>query len=298
LLARAARLYGFRAWASTFAENASATRDVIRSAARDALPEPGSEPITVVLLSYRRPWNTPLQVHLCLAAPGVERVIVSHNDPSRPPPPLPDDPRVKLRVQPRESGPITRYQVLRDEPGPWFLALDDDLFLSPAQMARLMRELVRRPEVPHGMCGQLYRAGTFQDNVTRAEGEVDLLNRVYAFTAEHRDRYFELLKSLGIREEAELRRLDDDLVLAFAGRARPRLHDLGPTLDCPSEARRGALWRRRDALPRRLELWARLGQIEPRTGPSPDTLGRERVPGSRWLWAATPGLLLERLRGA
>lgn len=294
LLWRAARLFGYRAWSSTFDENTAAARAILRAAARDATPEPGPEPITVVLLSYRRPWNTPLQLHLCLATPGVERVIVSHNDPTRPPPKLPDDPRVRLIVQPRESGPVTRYQVLRDEPGRWFVALDDDVFLSPLQIARLVRALAQSPEVPHGVHGQLYRAGRFTDNVTRAEGEVDLLNRVYAFSAAHRDRYFELLSLLGVTSEEALRRLDDDIVLAFSGAGRPRIHDLGPMADCPSEARRGALWRRKDALARRTELTLRLEALAPRPRAAPDAVGRPMVPGPRALVLALPLLLARR----
>lgn len=297
LLWRAARLYGYRAWSSTFEENAQAARAVLRAAARDAIAAPGPARITVVLLSYRRGWNTALQAHLCLSTPGVERVLVSHNDPARPAPRLPEDPRLRLVVQPRESGPITRYQVLRSEPGPWFLALDDDLFLSPLQLERLVRELVRRPEVPHGLHGQLYRAGSFTDNVTRADGEVDLLNRAYAFSAAHRDRYFELLGELGVSSEAELRRLDDDIVLSFCGAGRPLVHDLGPVLDCPSEARRGALWRRKDALRRRTELTERLLALAPRENSGPDARGRPLVRGPRALWLGAPELLARRALG-
>ncbi|MBK7579781.1 MAG: hypothetical protein IPI67_06180 [Myxococcales bacterium] len=285
LLARASRLFAFRAVSSTFAENRSAARQLLRAAARDALPEPGPVPITIVLLSYRRPWNTPLQAHVCLSVPGITRVIVSHNDPARAPPRLPEDPRLRLVVQPRESGPITRYQVLRDEPGPWFVAIDDDLFLSPLQLTQLVRRLVEHPEVPHGVHGQLWKNGQFTDNVTRADGEVDLLNRVYAFSAAQLARYFELLALLELTDEAVLRRLDDDIVLSFCGSERPRIHDLGPMLDCPSERRRGALWRRKDALERRTQLLSRLEALTERGACADAAVGRPLVKGPRWFWS-------------
>lgn len=293
LLWRALRTFGYRAWSSTFEENAEAARELVRAASRDALAEPGPFPLTIVLLCYRRAFNTALQAHLALSVPGVTRVLVSHNDPSRPLPRLPADPRLSVVRQPRESGPITRYQVLCDEPGPWFLAIDDDLFLSPRQALALVRELVARPEVPHGLHGQHYRRGAFEDNVTRASGEVDVLNRAYAFSAEHLRRYFELLERLGITREEELRRLDDDIVLSFAGSGRPLVHELGPVLDCPSEARRGALWRRRDALRRRTELFEKLAGVAARTA-GPSAVGRPLVPGPRRLWLAAPALLARR----
>lgn len=280
------RLLGFRALSSTFRENTRQVSKLIRAAASPARSVPSDVPLTVVLLSYRRGRNLPLQLHLCLQTPGVERVIVSHNDPSRAPPPIPVDPRVRLIVQPRDAGPIERYRVLREERGPWFLALDDDLFLSPPQMQALARALAAEPSVPHGIHGQLFVSGSFRDNVTRDDGEVDLLNRVYAFSRAHLQRYFDLLRELGVEREDELRRIDDDIVLAFAGKGRPRIHDLGPIVDCPSERRPGALWRRRDALQRRTRLTEALLALAPRASDGQAARGRALERGPRALWLA------------
>jgi hypothetical protein len=236
---------------------------------REALAEPLVAPdesadATLVLLSYKRPQNLELQAHLALRCPRVRRIVISHNAPGRRRPRCPDDPRIRWVIQPRESGPVTRYQVVRDESTRFFVAIDDDLFLSPAQISELVAHLSADPDVVHGIYGQRDRAGAFVDNLTRIEDEVDILNRVYAFTDVHLGEYFRLLDEVGLSSFEELRRLDDDLVLAFSGSGRPKIHDLGPFCDCPSERRRGvALWRRKNAGALRRELFERLRRLKP-----------------------------------
>lgn len=261
---RALKLASYRPRSSSWPEHARAVRALYEAAATPAAPRPGPVDFAVVLLSYRRRQNLDLQIHLALSAPGARRVIVSNNDPAVPLAPSTRDPRLELVEQPREAGPIERYFVSRRVEERFILALDDDLFLLPEQLSRLAAALAADPDVPHGIYGQLWRPTGFVDNVTRAEGEVDLLNRVYAFTPQHLARYFELLQALEVRSPDALRDLDDDLPLAFCGVRRPRIHDLGPFADCPSErSLKLARWRRKRAAELRTDLFERLRALVP-----------------------------------
>ena len=230
----------------------------------------GPERLTAVLASFARPQNLAPLVASMLACRFVDRVVVTNHEPSVR---IADwvrrrDPRLTLLDAPRAEPPLHRFEVAREAPGERFLILDDDLFLAPVQVRSLFVRLLEDLTVPHGMFGQRVVDPTaddpdrvYRNRVHGEEGDVDVLNRAYLFTRAHLDRFFVLRDALvaaGVPDAGFL----DDLLLSRAGVGRPRLHDVGPFLECPSQGDpRIAVWARPGNGPLRLRAARLLDRI-------------------------------------
>ncbi|MBT5109735.1 MAG: glycosyltransferase [Rhodospirillaceae bacterium] len=219
--------------------------------------------VTFILLSFARPRNLQRIVDTLLKADSCRRVIVSNNQPKID---IRDflksaDDRVEIIQQDVAWGPVNRYHIARNCPGDFFVSIDDDVFLTPAQIDRLVGELVTDPSRPHGVWGQLLRVDPDKINlfsgVHRINREVDVLNCVYAFTKAQVRRCFELLDLLRLKDLREIGP-GDDIFISMSGDQAPFCHDVGPIDLCPShdqehvarfcsdnfDARRLRLWRR------------------------------------------------------
>jgi hypothetical protein len=213
--------------------------DVRIARARDRLwrPREHDARLTVVLLSFARPRNIQPIAESVLRCGFVDRLVISNNDPRVR---LTDhvriaSPRAAILEQEAPCPPMRRFEIARELPGEYFLALDDDVLLRAPQIDAVFRALVNDPGVPHGIIGQVMdgeeRAGVRSYRlVERRDGTVDVLNRAYFFTAAHRDRFFTLLAAIG----RQPLRYGDDIVLSFSGERRPRIHDVGRVLYFPS----------------------------------------------------------------
>jgi hypothetical protein len=311
------QLLTHRARCTGWAEHAAAWADVLR-AVRAPLPPPSPNArLTVVFPQHSRLANAELAAWLALASPEVARVVVVNDNPAER---LSrwisfEDPRLKLIDHEMAVGPVCRYFTAREQPGDLFLSVDDDLFLAPGQIGALAAALEAEPDRAHGLYGQHYlgpeelsrnrserrRAGAcppprhgdfatphekgFTDNVLRCDGEVDVLNRAYAFTRGHLETYLRLLDTLGIHSPEALMELDDDIPLSFVGQRRPRCHDLGAFCDCPSEhSSSGARWRRDRAAALRLNLFERLRALQRPTAPSGEPARAPLPVWPRSLW--------------
>lgn len=197
-----------------------------------------SSGVTAICLSYRRPANMPRVVSGILEAACIKRVIVCNNNPDVSVAGLPDDPRIELINQQSHMPAATRFFLAAELDGEAFVSVDDDLFLDGRQIDLLMSFLAADPEVPHG--GAWGQKIVYTENSAWYDGrwlfpddEVDVLNRVYAFTKEHALRFVEICASMGIKNASEVGAWDD-VVMSHAGARRPRTHDLGEWQDCPS----------------------------------------------------------------
>jgi glycosyltransferase involved in cell wall biosynthesis len=239
-------------------------------------PAEGPQRLTVILLSYKRVRNMQPLVRSLLKADFVDRIIVSNNNPDYR---IRDwirlrDERIHLIDQPVRRAPGIRFALAKDEPGEYFLSIDDDSFLHPAQIQGLFRELVARPGSPHGIQGELY-LGTegprepgermthldrhgFKVNVCYREQQVDILNRVYAFTREHVNEMYRLGSRLGLEMGAIAN--GEDILLSASGQDRPYIHDLGVVGECLSGIQKGvSTWRsRQDFFKERADLFLTL----------------------------------------
>lgn len=218
---------------------------------------------TAILLNYRRPQNIDPIVCALLRTPSVQSVIVSNNNPRcnlqrwvR----VRDD-RVVFLLQPCERNTAERFRIALQTAAQEFLAVDDDIFLTPRQYEALCSALRWNPTVPHGICGQVWREdGTFQHGICGVEREVDVLNRAYAFTREHGENFRRLLEHLGMWDDAAAWQSSawDDLVISVAGMGKPLCHDVGPFRDCPTQAGPDAVWRREEFFAFRERFYPRL----------------------------------------
>src|SRR6185312_12371927 len=152
-----------------------------------------ASPLAVILLNYKRPQNIGL-----VAAAAREA--------------LPDAP-IYLRDQGDDAGFRDRDDVDWDQvifergpnrgagvrvpmaaasPHERFLAIDDDTFLEPEQIASLAERLRAEPDRAHGVWGERLEADgerlTFRSGLWRFDGPVSVINQVYAFTRDQAQR--------------------------------------------------------------------------------------------------------------
>lgn len=237
------------------------------------VPSNTVEQLTIILLNYRRPWNIPMIVRSALRCACVRKVIVCDNSATfccRGPL---TTARVELQVYPENRGTIARFEAAMADGGRYFLAMDDDVFLSPEQIHTLFRHLCKNPNVPHGVFGQDCQRGK-EDvyAIVGREGPIDIISRVYAFTHEHVLAFFRVLDVLGIQNTEERRRLTfgDDIILSHSGAGKPSCHDLGSLLSCPTSSSKGiavfqeeGFWEYRQQLFQKLALLRHVKQVQP-----------------------------------
>jgi hypothetical protein len=237
-----------------------------RSTAWDALPHK----VTVILLSFKRVRNIRLIVQGLLNAPFVETIIVSNNNPEYR---IEEWIRIKdgrLRVinQPKRTAPGIRFELARREHGEYFLTIDDDVFLYAHQLQMLLKALMEDPISPYGLQGEnrglpdSEEQNGWHSGLSGFAGEVDVINRVYAFTREHLEEMYRLARLLNI-EVGELAN-GEDLLLSFSGNTKPRLVNAGRITACLSENRNDvATWAtRKDFFAERSRLFVRLQAVK------------------------------------
>lgn len=191
---------------------------------------------SAVLLSYARPENIQRIYNAVAGSRYIENIVVSNNNPDidlwdylEP------HPKLKLIQQVVHQLPWNRFSLPLYEEGDFFISIDDDLFLTTEQIDLLLEKLFADPGISHGAFGQvLARDGmgfTLVDCVTQVDREIDVLNRVYAFTKEQAARVFQLLELLGLNHARKIG-LYEDILLSFGASKRPLCHDLGALEEC------------------------------------------------------------------
>jgi len=205
----------------------------------------------VVLLSHNRPQNLEILVRGALQNGWVKKIIVSNSNPKFR---MADwvkikDARLQLIDETQKTLPGHRFVIAAGEPGDYFLSVDDDIFLTPAQWAKFFECLLRDEEAPHGISGQLYRPGVLFSNGTvfhhreNTKSTVDVLIGAYAFTRAQLERVFQLADALELGSLSQVGN-GEDILLSFAGTRSARIHDLGRPLLCASTSLKGvALWK-------------------------------------------------------
>jgi hypothetical protein len=223
-----------------------------------------SPEVTFILLSFARPRNLARIVESILRAESRGRIIVCNNQPAIDIRDYLDsgDDRLEIIQTDAVWGPIKRYHIARERPGPFYVSIDDDIFLTPSQIDQLVNALIADPSRAHGVWGQILQIDSGKFNLTSGVHNkncaVSNLNCVYAFTKTHVRRYFELLEILGMSNLREIGP-GDDIFLSFSGAQEPLCHNFGPIEVCPSYNQAGvARFQSENFTTRRIRLYRRL----------------------------------------
>lgn len=231
----------------------------------DRIHDAGDARFIVILQSYKRPWNIEPMIRIFLRFPQVERVIVSNNNPDIHLAYHIADSRLTV-INQSTRYPASMFAVLAlheaENGAHYFLSIDDDLLLFPNQITSLMQSLLDDPTEPHGVVGQiLAEDGHVLAHHLTGESAVDILNRAYAFTADHIKRYAEILTRLGYKTDEEKAQLPfgSDIILSACGQHKPQIHDVGLLLSCPTAAKPGiARFKDKNFTEFRQQLWAKI----------------------------------------
>lgn len=222
--------------------------------------------VVAYVANFNRPQNIAPIVRSLLACPSINRIIVSNNNPAcdldRWFSPMSDRITVLSHATPQRC--VVRHLHLKQFPSPFYVMIDDDIFLLPSQIEQLLTELRNDPSVPHGIFGQVWEGEHFRQGVMRTNEDVDVINRVYAFTAAQHAETLKRIASMQPTDSSEARTFGwcDDVLLSVHGSSKPRIHDIGPMVDCPTQGKKGiAVWREDDFFASREALYKRLRSI-------------------------------------
>ena len=199
------------------------------------------EKLTVIVLNHKRPENVNLIAQLILRAGFVGKLIISNNsqDYSIESYIKIKDPRLILINQKEQSGVGIRFVLAKEFSSPYYICIDDDIFLHPAQLQWLYWNLRQSPEHTHGIYGAKIAPEKDPKNEWPFYHEsnktitIDILNGLFSFTREHLEEYFKLCSLLGITDHKSLMN-GEDIILSFSGIKKPLIHDIGPIWECAS----------------------------------------------------------------
>jgi hypothetical protein len=205
--------------------------------------------LAVVVLNYRRPQNIGrIAAGAREALPDAPIFVLDNSE----------DPHFRerddvpwgevwLQTPPRNLGAAARLVLTSQLPFDHYLAIDDDLFLTLGQAKALARAVEQEPDRVHGLAGQRLeqrdgsiRAGTM---MTQVQGQVSILNMVYAFSRPQAVVAAGRIEQMGFTDLREASVLDD-ILLSSSSPKPPMCHDLGPLSRCPTcDADGIAQWR-------------------------------------------------------
>lgn len=239
----------------------------------DAPPNPAwknTPPLTPILLSFRRPENMPWLLAGFLKLPYVKRILVLNNNPAIRLETYTGelDSRVEIANMDKPTSAMVRFEAAADLDEPWFACVDDDVFLTGSQIHALFAALRTSPSVPHGILGcRMILNPTFSLQriwPDKANEPVDMLLRCYFLSREVAANF------RATRAWAESRSLEttacDDVLLSFAQAECPRVHNVGPWVNCLSGSHsKIAVFRTTDGFDQRrqtlmLALWEHTGR--------------------------------------
>lgn len=236
---------------------------------------PESEKLTVIVLNHKRPENVGQIAQYVLRAGFVGKLIISNNSQEYPIEKYikVKDPRLVLLNQAEPSGVGISFELAREHHARYYLRVDDDIFLHPAQLQWIYWNLRQSADRTHGIFGATFSPDKNPDQEwpfvhrRNADTTVEILNGLFAFTREHLEEYFRLCALLGITNQKSLMN-GEDIVLSYSGHKKPLIHNIGPIWECASEATPGvALHQSRPRFyEERWKIFSELKKIKPLVG--------------------------------
>ncbi len=210
--------------------------------------------VTVILLSYKRPFNIQKIINELLPCNDVDRIIVSNNNSS-----INlndwvdiDNDCVRIMNQKENKGCGFRWRIAKEFRSNYYIAVDDDTFLNYKQIGFLIDRIKKSPEIPHGFFGSRYdsikqfQIPKFYKNTNRL---VNVLHQVYAVTNVHVDNYFNFLSVIE-RDNPIIAKIiediADDILISHTGNGLPQIYNMGSINICKSSLSEGIATLRRD----------------------------------------------------
>ncbi|MDX1509752.1 MAG: hypothetical protein R3249_00230 [Nitriliruptorales bacterium] len=200
-------------------------------------PAQSAGDFAAILLVHERPATLDLQVRIALHTPSIGMVHISNNNPAV-------DVAEYLTIASRrvvvheefDWNQTRRYLLAGDLRDQRFVSLDDDIYLDPRHLEQLLGQFRREDAVPTGVTGQNRIADGWINEVVE-EGPVDILNRLYVFSAEHVRRFHVLLDELGWSSDQRRTNFADDVLISATGDGPARIVPT-PWIDCTSHNRK------------------------------------------------------------
>lgn len=148
---------------------------------------------------------------------------------------------------PEQAGYSTpnSFELAREYPSRYYLRVDDDIFLHPAQLQWIYWSLRQSADRPHGIFGAAFTADKNPEqewpfvHLRNTDATVEILNGLFAFTRDHLEEYFRLCGLLGITDQKTLMN-GEDIVLSYSGDKQPLIHNIGPIWEYANVLRRRA----------------------------------------------------------
>jgi hypothetical protein len=220
--------------------------------------------LAVIILNYRRPQNIGVIAAAAREALPEAPVFIldqSERDGFRERDDVPwSDVWVRRAEVNRGAG--ARMPLAAGLPFDLYLAIDDDILLTPRQIGGLVERLRAEPDRAHGVWGQRLELnqGTIvlTSGMTRVDAAMSMLNQVYAFSKAQAVAAIHLSARLGFASWDDVGPVDD-ILLSCASPKPPLCHDLGDIAVCPTSNQPGiAVWKSEGFINSRLQISRRL----------------------------------------
>ncbi|HKT54301.1 MAG TPA: hypothetical protein VJP88_07600 [Caulobacteraceae bacterium] len=225
---------------------------------------PVARSLAVIILNYKRPQNIgAIAAAAREALPDAPIFILDQGER--------EDFRERSDVPWREvwvqrarvnQGAGARVPLACSLPFDFYLAIDDDIFLTPQQIRRLAEIVQDQPDRAHGVWGERLELDRdilqTRTSITEIDAALSNLNEVYAFSRGQAAAAIRLSAQLGF-PSWEAVQVGNDILLSCASPKPPLCHNLGPIRHCPTCNEPGvAVWLSEGFRERRGELVRRL----------------------------------------
>lgn len=194
-----------------------------------------------VLITYYSPTrmkHVDPQVRNILKCQFVDKIIVSNHNPE-----VRIENMVKIRDerlvfinQKSRRGCGYRWIIANEINPEYLIVVDDDILLFPSQLRTLFKNLIKEPEIPHGISGMLHLDdGEFEFH-EKENMQVDYLCETYAVSRQNLNRYLELVKFLANQNSLSMmiELSADFMLISQTGSQNPKIHNVGRLFRCPT----------------------------------------------------------------
>jgi hypothetical protein len=224
--------------------------------------------LAVIIQNFKRPQNIALVVRNARAAlPDTPIFLLDQAD--EPGLRLRDDipwNEVWYQKAAVNRGAGARVPIAASLPVDLYLAIDDDTFLTPEQIATLTQRLLAEPDRAHGIWGQRVELDggrlKVRSNLGRVDAAISMLNLAYGFSRGQAQAALALAGRLGFAAWPE-RDPIDDILLSCGSTKAPLCHNVGALAFCATSVTPGiATWKEADFNRRRMEIIQRLAALQ------------------------------------